>query len=406
MAARHASINSPPVEYVVFKAREGRSYSYRDEQQWTSTKENSVIHTISIGALLFFVTCWELRSMGRVDFVLTGMKLLGVALLCMLAMIPNQSKHISPVSRKIKLLFIYSFSWIVFLDFGWGFWTSHVKPKMNTYPHDGTCIEKKTQGPDEIMLQSRFEIAMGDLFLLDDARFRHILSLLPEKNIDAIAIKADATFPSAEIPTNRLVLSMDTGQEEDTSVNEIMLQSRFEIAMEDHLLDDARFRHILSLLHEKTIGPIATKADATFLSIEIPTNPLELSMDTGLHEDTSVKKATTQSQEIIHEWRLENWIRRNVLNEASAAEIQVSKALGISDGIANEADDNDIPSLKIQASCAKPRTDMSNTRNFFFPDYNEVPSSTLSMRMSELLRLIELHYIAGDNSMIFIPIAV
>jgi uncharacterized membrane protein (Fun14 family) len=330
MTARNATINSPPVEYVVFKTQEKRSTS----------KGNSVIHTISIGALLILVICWELRGMDRVDFVLTGMKLLGVALLCMLTMIPIQSKSISPVSRKMKLLVIYSCSWVIFLDFGWEFWISRVKPKMSNYPHDDTCtsLEKKAQGPEEIMLQSRFENAMGDYLLLDDAPFRDILSLLPKNNIGDIAnCKSDATLPFAETPLNRL----------------------------------------------------------------------ELSMDTGLHEDTSVKKATTQSQETIHKWRLHNWIIGIVLNVASAAEIQVSKALRISDGIANEEDGNDIPSLKIQASCSEPRTDnMFNPRSGSFPDHNVVPSSTLPMRMSELLRLIELHYIAGDNSMIFIPITV
>jgi hypothetical protein len=341
MTAHNATVNSLPVEYVIFKTQEERSSSYGgdEQQQWTTSNGNSVIHKLSIGALLLFVICWELRSVGRVDFVvLTAIKLLGVALLCMLAMIPNQSKPIPPVSRKMKLLFIYSCSWIVFLDFGWEFWISRVNPKMNTCPHDDEiCIENKAQGgPEEIMLQSKFENAMGDHFLLDDAPFKDILTLLP-KNI---------------------------------------------------------------------IGAISTEADATFLSAEIPTNRLERSMDFDLHEETSVEMTTTQSQEIIHQSRLKNWIRGNVPNEAPAAEIQVSKAIGTPDGIAYEADANDMPCLKIQASHSEPRTDMSNPCNGSCPDHNEVPSSTLPMRMSELLRLIELHYIAGDNSMIFIPITV
>ena len=336
MTAHYVTINSPPVEYVVFKTQEERSSSFADEQQWTSKGANSVIHTTSIGALLLSVICWELQSMGQFDFVLTGMKLLGVSLLCMLAMIPNQSKPISPASRKMKLLFIYSCSWIVFLDFGWDFWISRVRPKMSTYSHDDTCVEKKAQDPEEIILLSRFENMMGD-----------------------------------------------------------------------HFLDDAPFRDTLSLLHENNICAIASKVDATFLSAEIPTNHFELSLDTGLqHEDTSVKKAVGQCQGIIHQWQPQNRMRWNVLDEATAAEIQVSKALAPPDDIADEADDNDTPSLKIQASRPEPRSDTSSPHNGSFRDHNEAPINTLSVKMSELLRLIELHYIAGDNSMIFIPLTV
>jgi hypothetical protein len=323
MTAHNATVNWLPVEYVVFKTQEERSSSsYGGEQHWTS-KGNSVIHTISIGALLLFVICWELRSMGQVDFVLTGMKLLGVALLCMLAMIPNQSKPISPASRNLKLLFIYSCSWIIFLDFGSDCWMSCMKQILNTYPQDDTCIENKAQGPEEIMLQSRFENAVGDHLLI--APFRNIVSLRPEKNIGAFANKADPTFLSAAIP-----------------------RSRF-----------------------------------------------ELSMDTGLHEDL------TQWQKIIYQLRLKNGIRWNVLNQTPVADI-----LGVTDGIANEVDDRDMPSLKIQASRSETRTDMSNSRNNSFRNHNKASSSTPSMKMSDLLRLIELHYIAGDNSMILIPIKV